>query len=88
LTSGGREAYQPGVEPAAKADAKELALAGSASSLMTEEGTAVSSTLKMEEGGRRAVMEFATLSKLERTAASVGSEVTPAKEALEVVSKG
>jgi hypothetical protein len=82
LTFPGSEAYQPGVEPAANALAKELAWAGSASSLRTDDGTAVSRTLRMEEGGRRAVMDAATLSRLERTAELVGREVTPATEAL------
>jgi len=81
LTFPGSEAYQPGVEPAANALAKELAWAGSASSLRTDDGTAVSRTLRMEEGGRRAVMDAATLSRLERTAELVGREVTPTTEA-------
>jgi len=81
LTFPGSEAYQPGVEPAANALAKELAWAGSASSLRTDVGTAVSRTLRMEEGGRRAVMDAATPSRLERTAELVGREVTPATEA-------
>jgi len=45
---------------------------------------AVSSTLRIEEGGRRAVMDSAIFAKLERAAPSVGRAVMLAREALGV----
>ncbi len=83
LTSVGREENQPGVEPAANCDSKELAAAGfCASWLIRECGTAVSSTEKTDGLGRMAARPVATASKLERAAGSVGRAVTPAMEAL------
>jgi len=81
LTSGGSAEYHDGVDPALNWLAKELAAAGLASSVITEEGTAVSRTERMESGGRSFASEVATLFKLDRAAESVGIEVTPAMEA-------
>ena len=82
LTSLGSEEYQPGYEPASKALANALAEAGSARSLMTDAGTAVSRTERMEAGGRSAVILATALAMLDMAAGFVGSAVMPAMAAL------
>lgn len=82
FTSLGSAEYHDGVDPALKALANELAAEGSARAVITDEGTPVSRTERIEEGGRSLAREVATLFKLESAAESVGREVTPAREAL------
>lgn len=81
MTSGGSAEYHDGVDPALNWLAKALAEAGLANAVITEDGTAVSRTERMESGGRSFASEVATLFKLDRAAESVGIEVTPAMEA-------
>ena len=83
LTFAGSAEYHAGVEPALKALANELAWEGSASAVITDEGTPVSRTERIDWGGRSFSREVATLSKLESAAELDGSDVTPARDALE-----
>ncbi|KKY27027.1 hypothetical protein UCRPC4_g01322 [Phaeomoniella chlamydospora] len=86
FTSEGRDEYHPGVEPAANSLAKTLADVGLDKSLMTEAGTAVSRTERIEAGGRIAVNFSTALSKLDNAAGFVGKVVIPISAALQRLS--
>lgn len=84
FTLPGRLLYQPGVLPALNWLAKVARLSGlEPSSEIREEGTAVSRTERMGEGGSWEVMPPTRREMVESLAGSVGRVVRPTAEALD-----